>query len=183
MADKMDIVVPDLGEYSEVEIIEVLVSAGEPVRREDGLITLETDKATMDVPAPAHGSIVEITVAVGGTVSSGDVIGSMTVEDVPDNVVQQKPTGTKPLSEPEPSSAAPIATPTPTGVATAIRRTATTSMGRRSKRSRTKAKTTMRMRILMIIMMIVILFFCLVMVIVVVMLEVLQQYAGGEKNP
>jgi pyruvate dehydrogenase E2 component (dihydrolipoamide acetyltransferase) len=80
MADRIDIVVPDLGDFTDVEIIEVLVDAGDTVRKEDGLITLETDKATMDVPAPEDGSIVEITVEVGGTVSSGDVIGSMTVE-------------------------------------------------------------------------------------------------------
>jgi len=112
MTDRIDIIVPDLGEYAEVEIIEVLVSAGESVRREDGLITLETDKATMDVPAPAHGSIVEITVAVGGAVSSGDVIGSMTVEEAPDAVVQM-PTGTKPVPEPESASASPVVTPAP----------------------------------------------------------------------
>ena len=112
MADRIDIIVPDLGEYAEVEIIEVLVSAGESVRQEDGLITLETDKATMDVPAPAHGSIVEITVAVGGAVSSGDVIGSMTVEEAPDAVVQM-PTGTKPVPEPESASASPVVTPAP----------------------------------------------------------------------
>ena len=90
----------------------MLVSAGESVRQEDGLITLETDKATMDVPAPAHGSIVEITVAVGGAVSSGDVIGSMTVEEAPDAVVQM-PTGTKPVPEPESASASPVVTPAP----------------------------------------------------------------------
>ena len=112
MADRIDIIVPDLGEYAEVEIIEVLVSAGESVRQEDGLITLETDKATMDVPAPAHGSIVEITVAVGGAVSSGDVIGSMPVEEAPDAVVQM-PTGTKPVPEPESASASPVVTPAP----------------------------------------------------------------------
>jgi len=80
MADTIDIVVPDLGDFSDVEIIEVLVSAGDAVRKEDGLITLETDKATMDVPAPEDGLIVEMSVAVGGTVSAGDVIGSMKVE-------------------------------------------------------------------------------------------------------
>ncbi|MED5461998.1 MAG: DNA polymerase III subunit chi, partial [Pseudomonadota bacterium] len=109
MADRIDIIVPDLGEYPEAEIIEVLVSAGGTVHREDVLITLKTDKATMDVPAPAHGSIVKITVAVGRTVSSGDVIGSMTVEEAPDAVVQM-PTGTKPVPEPESASASPVVT-------------------------------------------------------------------------
>ena len=52
MADSIDIVVPDLGDFSDVEVIEVLVSEGDRVEREDGLITLETDKASMDVPSP-----------------------------------------------------------------------------------------------------------------------------------
>jgi pyruvate dehydrogenase E2 component (dihydrolipoamide acetyltransferase) len=86
MGDKIDIVVPDLGDFSDVEVIEILVGAGDIVHREDGLITIETDKATMDVPAPNSGTIREITVAAGSTVSSGDVIGSMTVE-VGDTVV------------------------------------------------------------------------------------------------
>ena len=86
MSDSIDIVVPDLGDFSDVEVIEVLVKGGERVAREDGLITLETDKATMDVPAPSAGTIGEISVKVGDTVSSGDVIGTMTVE-VGDTVV------------------------------------------------------------------------------------------------
>lgn len=86
MAEIIDIVVPDLGEFENVEVIEILVAAGDDVSREDGLLTLETDKATMDVPAPNKGQIGEITVAVGDTVSSGDVIGTMTIE-VGDTVV------------------------------------------------------------------------------------------------
>ncbi len=86
MANSTDIIVPDLGEFSEVEVIEILVSAGERVEREDGLITLETDKAAMDVPAAENGVIEAITVSVGDTVSTGSVIGKMTVE-VGDTVV------------------------------------------------------------------------------------------------
>lgn len=77
MADSVDIRVPDLGDFSGVEVIEVLVSPGDRVSKEDGLITLETDKAAMDVPATDSGEIEEITVAIGDTVSSGDVIGRM----------------------------------------------------------------------------------------------------------
>ena len=86
MANNIDIVVPDLGDFSDVEVIEILVTAGDKVAREDGLITLETDKAAMDVPAPEGGTIEEISVAVGDTVSTGSVIGKMTVE-VSDTVV------------------------------------------------------------------------------------------------
>lgn len=80
MANSIDIVVPDLGDFNDVEIIEVLVSAGDRVAREDGLITIETDKASMDVPAPENGVIDTLTVAAGDNINSGDVIGKMTVE-------------------------------------------------------------------------------------------------------
>ena len=86
MANNIDIVVPDLGDFADVEIIEILVSPGDRVAREDGLITLETDKAAMDVPAPENGVIEELTVSVGETVSSGSVIGKMSVE-VGDTVI------------------------------------------------------------------------------------------------
>ncbi len=86
MADSIDIKVPDLGAFADVEVIEVLVKAGDRIAREDGLITLETDKASMDVPASDHGVIEELTVAVGDKVSTGDVIGRLAVE-VGDTVV------------------------------------------------------------------------------------------------
>jgi len=86
VADSIDIKVPDLGDFADVEVIEVLVKAGDRIAREDGLITLETDKASMDVPATDHGVIEELTVAVGDKVSSGDVIGRLAVE-VGDTVV------------------------------------------------------------------------------------------------
>ena len=86
MASSTEIVVPDLGDFSDVEVIEILVKAGDRIAREDGLITQETDKAVMDVPAPDSGVIEAITVAVGDTVSTGSVIGWMTV-DVGDTVV------------------------------------------------------------------------------------------------
>ena len=80
MANSIDIVVPDLGDFSDVEVIEVLVSDGDRVAREDGLITLETDKASMDVPSPDDGVIESLTVSAGDRINSGDVIGKMTVE-------------------------------------------------------------------------------------------------------
>ena len=81
MANTVDIKVPDLGDFDKVEVIEVLVKAGDRVEKEDGLITLETDKASMDIPSPEDGVIDELTIDVGDTVSSGDVIGRMTTGD------------------------------------------------------------------------------------------------------
>jgi len=71
------IIVPDLGDFANVDVIEVLVKAGDSVKKEDSLITLETDKASMDVPAPADGVIATLTVKVGDKVSAGDTIGTL----------------------------------------------------------------------------------------------------------
>ncbi len=91
MAKTIDIVVPDLGDFSDVEIIEVLVKPGDSVAKEDGLVTVETDKAAMDVPAAEDGVIVSLTVDTGGAVNSGDVIGTMEVQDGSDTVVIAPP--------------------------------------------------------------------------------------------
>ncbi len=74
MTSKIEIRVPDIGDFSDVEVIELLVAVGDTVELEDGLVSLETDKATMDVPASAAGQIVSIEIAVGDTVNQGDVI-------------------------------------------------------------------------------------------------------------
>jgi dihydrolipoamide dehydrogenase len=70
----IDIAVPDLGNFAEVPVIDVLVKAGDVVEAEAPLITLETDKASMDVPAPVAGRLVEILVAKGAKISKGTVI-------------------------------------------------------------------------------------------------------------
>lgn len=88
MAAEIDIVVPDLGDFSDVEVIELLVGAGTEVSAEDGLVTLETDKAAMDVPAAASGTIKDLSVKVGDKVSSGDVIGHMLVDHDPTTLIK-----------------------------------------------------------------------------------------------
>ncbi len=70
----MDITVPDIGHFIDVPIIEVHVAAGDVVAAEDPVITLESDKATLDVPASAAGTVSEVTVRIGDTVSAGDLI-------------------------------------------------------------------------------------------------------------
>jgi dihydrolipoamide dehydrogenase len=74
VADPLEVRVPDIGDFSDVPIIEVMVSPGDTVAEEDPLITLESDKATMDVPSPAAGTVGELKVSVGDTVSEGTVI-------------------------------------------------------------------------------------------------------------
>ncbi len=66
--------VPDLGDFADVPVIEVLVSAGDAVEPEQPLIVLESDKASMEVPSPSEGTVDEVKVKVGDTVSQGDVI-------------------------------------------------------------------------------------------------------------
>jgi pyruvate dehydrogenase E2 component (dihydrolipoyllysine-residue acetyltransferase) len=72
--DPQLVTVPDMGDFSDVDVIEVLVSVGDEVEAEQGLITLETDKATMDVPSPVAGRVLELKVAAGGTVNAGDAV-------------------------------------------------------------------------------------------------------------
>ena len=74
MSTEIEIKVPDIGDFDAVEIIELLVAPGDQVDIDEGLLTLETDKASMDVPSTVAGEVIELTVAVGDTVSEGDVI-------------------------------------------------------------------------------------------------------------
>jgi pyruvate dehydrogenase E2 component (dihydrolipoamide acetyltransferase) len=72
---RIEVRVPSLGDFKDVEIVEVSVKPGDTVAPEQPLITLETDKAAMEVPAPAAGKLLELVVAKGGRVSEGDLIG------------------------------------------------------------------------------------------------------------
>lgn len=72
--ERIEVTVPDIGDFSGVPVIEVHVSAGDTVTVEQPLITLESDKATMDVPAPAAGTVVALRVSTGDTVSEGSPI-------------------------------------------------------------------------------------------------------------
>lgn len=77
--ERKEIRVPDLSGASDVPIIEIGVAAGDEINEEDPLITLESDKASMDVPSPYKGKLIELTVKEGDTVSEGDVIGYIEV--------------------------------------------------------------------------------------------------------
>ena len=77
MAVVTEIRVPDIGDFSDVPVIEVLVGVGDRIRPEDPLVTLESDKATMDVPSPMAGTVVDIVLSVGDLVSEGGLILTM----------------------------------------------------------------------------------------------------------
>ena len=74
MSQTIELKVPDIGGHANVDVIEVAIKVGDVIALEDTLVTLETDKATMDVPAEAAGVVTAVKVAVGGQVSEGDVI-------------------------------------------------------------------------------------------------------------
>ena len=76
-AATIDITIPDIGDFTDVPVIEILVKAGDTVEAEQPIVTLESDKASMDVPSPAAGKITEIVVKVGDKVSMGSLVGKL----------------------------------------------------------------------------------------------------------
>jgi pyruvate dehydrogenase E2 component (dihydrolipoamide acetyltransferase) len=116
-----EIAVPDIGDYQDVPVIEVHVATGDVVAEEDPLITLESDKATMDVPATAAGKVQDVRVKVGDTVSEGTVVvvvggdGAGPLTTPPSLVGQQEPepeaTPGRPAPAPAPAAQAPSAPP------------------------------------------------------------------------
>ena len=116
---ELQVAVPDIGDFADVQVIEVLVSVGDQVSVEDPLVTLESDKATVDVPAPAAGTVRELGVKVGDRVSKGSPLLSLeraTESEPPvspEPAVRPEPAvQSKPPARPEPE--APVAAPTAT---------------------------------------------------------------------
>ena len=121
-----DVFVPDIGNFDSVDVIEVLVKTGDSIAKEDSLITVESDKASMDIPSPFAGVVKEIKIKVGDKVAQGGVILSMDVSDeaakpatvvaptVVEKPVASIPEPTRPAPEP-PKTIAPAKTPVPVG--------------------------------------------------------------------
>ena len=101
------IVVPDIGDFAEVEVIEVHVRAGDSVAVEDPLVTLETDKAAMEVPAPFAAVIGEVKVKVGDRVSKGDIIATAEKSAAP--AAESKPESKPEVAAPPKVESAPVA--------------------------------------------------------------------------
>lgn len=107
----MDIKVPDLGNFTDVAVIEIFVEPGQVVAAEDPLLTLETDKATMDIPAPFAGTISSITVKLGDKVNKGDLIATGEPEGATESTTagSSDPGPTEPAAPAaEPVAAAPL---------------------------------------------------------------------------
>jgi pyruvate dehydrogenase E2 component (dihydrolipoamide acetyltransferase) len=109
-----DVLVPDIGDFSDVPIIEILVSPGDTIAQEDPLVTLESDKATMDVPSPLEGVVQEVKVSVGDTVSEGTLLLTVVAPDAAEEEDAKESLATPTEQETEadePASSEPPAAP------------------------------------------------------------------------
>ena len=88
MSSIKDILVPDIGEFDAVEVIEVLVKSGDTVSAEDALLTMESDKASMDVPSPFSGTVKTVKIKAGDKVSQNDLILTLVVKELETTVTQ-----------------------------------------------------------------------------------------------
>jgi pyruvate dehydrogenase E2 component (dihydrolipoamide acetyltransferase) len=104
MAAKQEVLLPDIGDFSDVDVAEVLVSSGQRVAAEQSLIVLETDKASMEIPSPVAGTLVEMKVSVGDRVSQGSLLAIIETEQAaePAQAPQPSPEPTKPSEPAEP---------------------------------------------------------------------------------
>ncbi|MES2182248.1 MAG: dihydrolipoyllysine-residue acetyltransferase [Pseudomonadota bacterium] len=107
-----DVFVPDIGNFDSVDVIEVLVKAGDEVTKEDSLITVESDKASMDIPAPFSGIVKEIKIKVGDKAAQGGLILTMDVSDAAAKPAEIKPAEVTPAPVP-PVIAEPVAVAIP----------------------------------------------------------------------
>jgi pyruvate dehydrogenase E2 component (dihydrolipoamide acetyltransferase) len=109
-----EVLVPDIGDFKDVPIIEVLVKAGDAIKAEDSLVTIESDKATMEVPAPFAGVVKELKIKVGDKVSQGTPILTIEAVDGGAQPAAKAPAPAAATSAPPPSAPAPSAsTPAP----------------------------------------------------------------------
>ncbi len=145
MSEAVPVVVPDIGDFDQVDVVEVLVGIGDEVSFDQSLITLESDKASMEVPSPVAGRVVEIAVAIGGQVAEGDLILTIEATDAPAGApvaeqaaareeaaakaqspappaATQKPASSRGRRPPPPAPPAPPAGSTPPHASPAVRR-------------------------------------------------------------
>jgi pyruvate dehydrogenase E2 component (dihydrolipoamide acetyltransferase) len=104
---EIDLIVPDIGDFADVAVIELLVKVGDSVAAEQSLITVESDKASMEIPAAQAGVVTALTVKLGDTVNKGDVIGKLTVQ------ASAASSTAAPVESVAPVAAAPTAAATP----------------------------------------------------------------------
>ncbi|WP_290369132.1 biotin/lipoyl-containing protein, partial [Cupriavidus oxalaticus] len=109
MSQAIEIKVPDIGDYDAVPVIEVHVKPGDSINAEDALVTLESDKATMDVPSPQAGVVKDVRIKVGDNVSEGSVLVMLEAA----NEASAAPPAAAAAPAPAPAAAAPAPAPAP----------------------------------------------------------------------
>jgi len=124
MSEMVNVKVPDIGDFDEVEIIEVLVSVGDQIAEEDSLITVESDKATMEIPSSHAGTVKEVKVKIGDTIAEGGVVVLLETTDAAaeapkvEAVEAEAPAVATPVqapaAAPAPAALAPLERPSPT---------------------------------------------------------------------
>jgi len=110
---KVDVVIPDIGDFTDVPVIEIFVAVGDTVAADDPILMLESDKATLDIPAPQAGTVAEILVAAGDRVSEGSKIMVFATDDV--SAAESKPDSDTPAAAPIAAPADSAVTAVPTG--------------------------------------------------------------------
>lgn len=126
MSEMVNVKVPDIGDFDEVEIIEVLVSVGDQIAEEDSLITVESDKATMEIPSSHAGTVKEVKVKIGDTIAEGGVVVLLETADAVASAAEEKEEAVEaeasvvatpvqaPAAAPAPAALAPLERPSPT---------------------------------------------------------------------
>ncbi|MEN2388179.1 dihydrolipoyllysine-residue acetyltransferase [Comamonas sp. A7-5] len=105
----VDIKIPDIGDFKNVAVIEMLVKVGDTVAVEQSLFTVESDKASMEIPSPSAGTITALTIKLGDTINVGDVVGQMTVQGAAAAPVQAASPVAAAVAAPVAAAAAPVA--------------------------------------------------------------------------
>ena len=113
MANAIEVKVPDIGDFKNIPVIEILVKPGDTVRAEDPLVTLESDKATMEVPSPVAGTVREIRIKVGDKVSEGALVLMLEASDDAPAVSKAAPAPAVAAPQPVKAPPAPAAKPVP----------------------------------------------------------------------
>src|SRR4051812_46148795 len=113
MSKTIEVKVPDIGDYKNIPVIEVLVKPGDSIGKEDPLVTLESDKATMDVPSPSSGVVRDLKIKVGDKVSEGSVLLTLDAEGDSGKTEPQAKAPSTPAAETPQQAKAPAAAAAP----------------------------------------------------------------------
>ncbi|MBK9021826.1 MAG: dihydrolipoyllysine-residue acetyltransferase [Sulfuritalea sp.] len=120
MANIVEVKVPDIGDFKDVPVIELLVKVGDVVKAEDSLVTLESDKATMDVPSPVSGVVTEIKLKIGDKVAEGSLVALIDSAAAGAVAAPAPAAAPAPVAAPAAAVAAPVAAAAPAAAASVV---------------------------------------------------------------